>query len=81
MGISRPRRTKNNKSVISAGGREHNSEEDPHCNMATTEIEIECSESPCMESGIKPSEDENYCISNDISNCGESMCQCKHSIN
>ena len=58
-GISRSK--KGAKSVISAGVWEHDSEEDPHCNMTTTEIEIECSElrqPSCLGSVKKASKDD-----------------------
>ena len=60
--------------MISAGGREHDSKEDPHYNMATAEIEMQCSElrqPSCLESVVKPTEDdtdENYFLN--ISNFG-----------
>ena len=49
MGINR-----DDKSVTSAGVKEHDSEEDYHYNMATAEIKIECSQSSCLKSVVKP---------------------------
>ena len=69
MGISRNK--KGDKSAISAGGKEHDSEEDPHCNLATAEIEIECSQPSCLGSVVQPAEDdtdESYLLN--ISNFG-----------
>ena len=72
MVISRSK--KDDKSVMSAGVREHDSEEDPHCNMATAEIKMQCSELSqlsCLASVKKPAEDgtdESYHLN--ISNFG-----------
>ena len=69
MVISRNR--KDDKIAISAGVREHDSEEDHHCNMATAEIEMECSQPSCLGSVLQPAEedtDESYLLN--ISNSG-----------
>ena len=56
-GISRSKR--DDESVMSAGGREHDSEEDPHCNMATAEIECsELRQPSCLGSVKKAAEDD-----------------------
>ena len=74
MVISRNRKI--DKSVISAGVKEHNSEEDPHCNIATAEIKIECSElsqPPCsgsVKNAAEDDEDMSYLLN--ISKFGES---------
>ena len=68
---------KDDKSVISAGVMEQDCEEDPHYNMATAEIEIECSELSqpfCFGSVVKPAEDDtDESYFSHISNFSESV--------
>ena len=74
MGISRSR--KDDKSAVSVGGRGHNFEEDPQCNMATAEIKVksnELSQPSCPGSVKKAAEDESYLLN--ISKFGKS-CVC-----